>query len=48
MLTVEECKKYFPNNKLKDKNIILIRDYLYSLSNRVIEIQINQNKNGKK
>lgn len=42
MLSIEECKKYLKDTKLKDKEILIIRNYLYALANRVIDTEINK------
>lgn len=45
MLSIEECRKYFNNSKLTDKEIIRLRNQLYALISQIIDNNLNEIEN---
>jgi len=45
MLTIKECRKYLKNKKLTDKQIEIIRNFLYKITERIIEKDLCYQKN---
>lgn len=48
MLSIEECRKYFPNQNLKDEDLEKLRNFYYYVINQIIDdyIQDDRTQNG--